>query len=83
MSPLSRSMARPAGRPVALKARVGPSTSAATIWRLTVAPSALVWSPGFVIVGASLTGVTVIDTVAAAESASPSLAVKVKLSAPL
>ena len=33
--------------------------------------------------GASLTGVTVIETVAGLESASPSLAVKVKLSDPL
>ena len=75
-------MASPAGRPVALKVRAVLSTSVATTWSSTVAPSALDWPPGLVIVGASLTGVTVIATVAGAEVRSPSVAVNVKLSDP-
>src|SRR5882724_8832844 len=46
-------------------------------------PAVTVWSAPLVKDGASLTALTVIETVAGAESACPSFALKVKLSGPL
>jgi hypothetical protein len=49
---------------------------------MDIAESSCVLTPCEFATGASLTAVTVMSTVASAESSNPSLALKVKLSAP-
>src|SRR5262249_25634289 len=51
ISPLVVLMLSPGGRPLALKVRVSPSESFATIWRATVWPSGVFCVPGLVITG--------------------------------
>ena len=61
---------------------MSPSTSVATSVPLAGVSSGVVSVP-FTATGASLTAVTVIDTVATFESSTPSFALNVKLSGPL
>ena len=71
-----------AGPLTKVKVRASPSTSVALTWPPTDESSAVSAEPSLA-TGASLTAVTVIETVATLLSAVPSLALKVKLSDPL
>ena len=64
---------------------VGPAEIPVAQPAMVCAPesSSTAWSAPLTKLGASLTGLTVIDTVAVFESSSPSLTLKLKLSAPL
>ena len=71
-----------AGPATTVYVRVGLSTSVATSVPVAGVSSAVVRVPSCA-TGASLTAVTVMETVATFESSEPSLAWKVKLSVPL
>src|SRR5438034_8464298 len=73
-------MARPCGKPLALHVSLSPWGSLPAIWSDTVWLSGVVWDPGFVRSGARFAAVTVIDTNAVSDVATPSRTVNVKLS---